>query len=690
LKSNVSDCLELMERIYIDATIKCTADVSDLRDLITIKSRVEHEGLSFLTITLPKFCDDFQQAIANRRIDSTMFREFAKIGSIPAFLQGMISQMFDFETGEMYNESLVREVKTSHISCADDWPTVVESVRQICLTFKRVELSCTPERTQASLARFIDTEQSFNAFTLPEDDVREFRDLSFVLWSDLVRDFTPSDLVPRHGPGATAERVSGNQKYRWQFWFDRIEPYFPIIDNGYPLGTPVDSEELELVSFIPRADEFPVRVITVPKTLKAPRTIAIEPACMQYVQQGIRDYLYSKLESHLMTAGHVNFTDQTINKRLALASSNDDRFATIDLSDASDRVPLSLVKEMLWFNPVLLDCILACRSERAQMPDGTIIGPLQKFASMGSALCFPIEAMYFYTICIKALLDEHNLSYTRQNILRCSRSVYVYGDDIIVPSTNAVTVLVYLRRYNCKINADKTFVTGWFRESCGTDAFRGYEVTPTYLRRMRPKNRRMSKNIISWVATANSFYQKGYWRTCEYLWKVLESVCGNFPYTHADSSGLGRKTYMKGYTSIQVWSNPRHSRWNKKLQRLEVKALVPKPIHRTDELEGYGALMKSFLVSLGPDLNPALGGSVIKNPWDGFYPASDSEIPDFLRVQDIKPDPLRYMEDLHPPYMHSHFPRLDHNWSILRSKSSDFEHSARRGAVALNHRWVRP
>jgi len=682
LKSNVSDCLELLECIYKDATSKCTADVSDKRDLLTIRSRVEHEGLSFLTITLPKFCDDFQQSIADGRIDSTRFREFAKCGAIPAFLQGMLSQMFDYETGEMYdNESLVGEDKTSHDCCADDWPTIVESVRQVCLTFKRVELSCTPEREQAALARFVQTEQSFESFTLLEDDLRGFRDLSFMLWSDLVRAFTLTDAIPRHGPGATAERVSGNQKYNWQFWFDRLEPYFPLIDNGFPLGTPCDGGELDVVAVLTSTEEFPVRVVTVPKTLKAPRTIAIEPACLQYVQQGIRDFFYRRIESHEFTAGHVNFTDQTTNKRLALSSSIDGRYSTIDLSDASDRVPLELVKVMLASNQELLDCVLACRSEMAQMPDGTLVGPLRKFASMGSALCFPIEAMYFFTIVVKALLDEQKLSYTRENILKVSRDVYVYGDDIIVPTTNAVTVLDYLQKYNCKVNVDKTFFTGKFRESCGTDAFAGYEVTPTYLRRMRPKNRRMSKNIISWVSAANSFYLKGYWGTCEYLWKTLTAVCGNLPYTDEDCSGLGRKTYMRGYTSTQVWRNPKESRWNKKLQRLEVMALVPKPVYRTDALEGYGALMKSFLNAKNTQNSAGLTTSVVvPNLLDHSI---DPDLPSYVRVCVLK-DPFP------GSYMHSHFPRLDHNWSKLRAESSTMEQSARRGAVALNHRWVRP
>nr|QDH86857.1 MAG: hypothetical protein H2BulkLitter115474_000002 [Leviviridae sp.] len=63
MKSDASDYLELMHAVYFDACIKCSADVSDLRDLKTIKSRVMSEGLSFLTITLPAFCSAFERAL---------------------------------------------------------------------------------------------------------------------------------------------------------------------------------------------------------------------------------------------------------------------------------------------------------------------------------------------------------------------------------------------------------------------------------------------------------------------------------------------------------------------------------------------------------------------------------------------------------------------------------------------------
>lgn len=574
LKSNVSDLLEVAQSIYLDACARCIADVSDLRDLKTMRSRVEREGVSFLTITLPQFAKDFERSLANGYIDPTFFRSFKKNGSIPAFLQGMIGRLFDKETGRINDESSGNSVS--------DHPSLVDSVRQVCLAFKKLELPCTLRREHAAIANFVDIERSFQEFVLSEEDAEEFQRVSFCLWNRVIQHLRVDMLRLRHGPGNTADRILGNQKFHWRTWHERLEPYFPLLDSAYSVSA-FESEVLQMVSFVQEDQELPVRVTTVPKTLKGPRVIAMEPSCMQYAQHGIQDVLQDAIESHRISKGHVNFRDQSINRSLALDSSSTGRLATIDLSDASDRVPRSLALSMFDSNPDLRDAIDACRSTRALLPDGNVLSPLQKFASMGSALCFPVEAMYFYTICVKALLRHQNLPVTFGNCFIVSRDVYIYGDDILVPSIYANIVLEELQKYNCKPNTSKTFWTGKFRESCGMDAYDGTQVTPVYVNTLRPRNKRQASELISWTATSNLFYAKGYWRTAQFMFEKLESVLGDFPYVSEKSPALGRVSLL-GYRSA--------GRWNSKLHRFEVKAWVPRPVYRTDPLSDYPALQK--------------------------------------------------------------------------------------------------
>jgi hypothetical protein len=576
MKSNVSDYLELVQCIYKDACAKCIADVSDLRDLITIKSRVENEGLSFLTITLPAFCRDFETSLQLGYIDPKLFRSFRKSGSIPALLQGMIGLVFDRETGRIFNDQY-----SGHIL---DCSVVIDSIRQICLAFKKIELSCTPSRVAAALKNYVEVEQSLQLFSLPKEDHETFSLVSSVLWGNSLATISLGDLRPKHGPGNTADKLLGNQKFIWRNWHERLEPFFPLLDSAYSISA-FGSEELELVTVVKPEQEQPVRVVTVPKTLKGPRIIAIEPCCMQYSQQAIRDVLYDVIESDRITRGHINFRDQSVNQQLALTSSATGQFATIDLSDASDRVPRDLALEMFRSNPDLRDAIDACRSTRAEMPNGSIVEPLSKFASMGSALCFPVESMYFYTICVAALLEFHNLPVNHANAFSVSRDVYIYGDDIIVPQIAAIAVLDHLQKYYCKVNTSKTFVTGKFRESCGVDAYNGEQVTPVYLRAIRPQNRQQVSELISWVATANLFYKKGYWKTAQLMFCTCERVLGPLPYVSEVSQGLGRVSLL-GYRSVE--------RWNRNLQRFEMKCWVPNAVYRSDYIDGYSALQKSL------------------------------------------------------------------------------------------------
>lgn len=630
MKSHTKHYLSVLLAVYEDTCRKSSTEISR-RDKKYIRLRLEKEGLSFLTITLPSFASDLEQCLEQRRIGSEYFRSFRKYRSIPAFMQGMVSQLFDVETGRITNEE------------SPQFPIVLEGIRQTCLFFKKIELPCTPEREKKALDAFIDIERSFDDFQVSEDDREKFSLYSSMLWDNLLGDLRLVDIVPRHGPGTTADKRLGNQKFVWQRWHSRLEPYFPLLDSCYPfsIGELDDQdEELRSVSVVSDELEQPVKVVLVPKTLKTPRVIAIEPCCMQYTQQGLRDRLYSVIQSYWLTKGHINFSDQSINQSLALDASADGRLATIDLSEASDRVPLELALEMFQSNPDIRDAIDACRSKSARLPDGLQI-PLRKFASMGSALCFPVEAMYFYTLCVMAINEAMHLPVSRRGLFLASRDIYVYGDDILVPVAQVETVLRYLEKYNCKVNSRKTFWNGSFRESCGMDAYKGKRVTPVYFRRPLPENRQQANEILSCVSTARQLFKAGLYTSAEYLFSHIEVLLGDLPQVSDESPALGRV--------VRVGAPLLKRRWNADTQQVEVLAWVPSPVFRTDKIEGHAALTKSLL---------RLGGLTT---------------------------PLSFWGTLQKG---THTPILDFLSSIVDGDVRHLERSARYGVVAIKRRWV--
>lgn len=575
MKSHEQDLLSVCRCVLMDAAAKCYTDpsVSITRDMKTILSRVTHESVSFLTITLPSFGSEFERALDQARITSTDFQGWKKRQCLPAFLQGFTRLVFNAETGELFENPDI---------------AAIEGIRQIAYTFKKLSMPCSPERDLRALSKYKEVE-CYLSETMYTGDADLFNQVSRVLWSSVLNEsYDLNKFVPRHGPGQTAERISGNRKYSQRAWTERLEPFFPSDAFVMSCYSQLDDEldGINHVQFSSLEAELPVMVRTVPKTLKGPRIIAMEPVCMQYAQQAVASYLIGKLEKHEITGGHINFTDQSINRGLAMTASSDQSLATLDLSDASDRVPLSLVSMMLSINPDIKDMILACRSGAAQLPSGEVIR-LKKFASMGSALCFPVQAMYYFTIVVMALIREAALPVTLQNIKYVSRRVYVYGDDMIVPTEQVDVVIEALTSFYCKVNAQKSFWNGKFRESCGMDAYNGEEVTPTYVRSMRPFDKGQAKEIISLVATRNLLYRKGYWLTASLLKDWVESAVGHsLPVIKETSPGLGWYSFLEGF---------QFDRWNRKLHRYEVSTYVVSPVYKPDPLNGWSALLKFFL-----------------------------------------------------------------------------------------------
>jgi len=439
----------------------CTSTTLDWK---TIERRVEHEGLEFLTITLPSFAKDFLKCLDQGYVDSTHFLSFKKRACLPAFLQGFTSLVFDSQSGLLLH--------TPEISA-------IHSVLQICNLFSKVELPCSDAREHAAFRQYVETDKEIQETFASIDPILmdEFKEVSFSLWREIFIEMDESiyngDIVPKHGPGATADGIRGNAKFRQQQWTQRLEELFPHGEFVFPNWRYFDADRVELLE---PENELPVRVISVPKTQKTPRIIAIEPACMQYVQQGLLERLVMSIERHDSLSVLIGFDDQVPNQELARIGSQDGSLATLDLSEASDRVSWPLVQALVDRHPLFKEALDCTRSRRADVPGHGVI-PLFKYASMGSALCFPVEAMVFLTIVIMGIRRERGYHISPRALSREMRGkVRVYGDDIIVPVEYVRSVVSLLEAFGLKVNSNKSFWTGKFRESCGKEFYDGRDV----------------------------------------------------------------------------------------------------------------------------------------------------------------------------------------------------------------------
>jgi hypothetical protein len=203
------------------------------------------------------------------------------------------------------------------------------------------------------------------------------------------------------------------------------------------------------------------RVTTVPKTWKTHRMIAAEPTGNVPFQLAFDAYVKRRLK-HFWC---IDLSNQKVNQEKARIGSIDGSWATIDMSMASDTIALEVVKALFpsrWFQ--VMDLL---RSPVGLLPNGERL-LYSKFSTMGNGTTFGIETLIFAAACFAAGADKHDF--------------YVYGDDIVIRTEHDSRVRGILRSLGFKVNEEKSFASGPFRESCGGDFLNGVDVRPFYFK----------------------------------------------------------------------------------------------------------------------------------------------------------------------------------------------------------------
>jgi hypothetical protein len=437
------------------------------------------------------------------------------------------------------------------LDCLAGDPAAVECHRQLTLMFYKLKVPFTPEVISTFLDNFVSMDAQCPDFFELEKSA-SLLDRARSLIGTVLMNQDPHDIIPRHGPGATSCRTKVWDKYHQL-------RYFPKLDNVYSYSEYFFMSPTHLADELDRLENAKegvpqARVILVPKDSRGPRVISAEPAEFMYIQQGIRRKLYEIVEKHYLTAGFVNFTDQGINRYLALQGSLSGNVATLDMKDASDRVSWDLVRWLFPSNWV--EALDACRSPETLLPDGRVV-QLRKFAPMGSACCFPVEALVFWAISRAAISLD---------LGQTNPEVFVYGDDIIVSSKTVQAVIRGLESVGLMVNRSKSFEDGPFRESCGSEYYKGLNVAPV---RVKTFPNSVDTSRHSDADLCNEFIAKYGISDAHWMIRILESFYSvPFPRSELPLPGV-----IKAPTSV---SNDIffRKRYNKSLCRWEYR--VPK------------------------------------------------------------------------------------------------------------------
>ena len=456
-----------------------------LRDMATLKRRTQHEGITFLTTTLPNL---FKGFLAFLETGTSAYSGFAIDNATghPYFLGGLF-----------------------RLACVSDEKGIqaFRALYQMCVWFKKLRGPYSEAILKKSKDEFVVTDQMIGSL----DFDNEFDELIIEHASALVRDVFScieeqgrfeQKFKPRPGPGATntpshvyeryAPRKLGNVDIEMML-YDWMYTDYQSLHNQH-------SKQNIQRMWDDGYCEYKSRLKAVPKTFGKPRLICIEENEMQYLQQGLKSLMYDVIENHPLTKGKVNFTRQDINQNLALESSASRENSTIDMSEASDRISRLLVEKIFSKCPIMLHYLKLLSTRIITIDDKDY--HCNKFSPMGSGICFPVMSIVHWSL-IRAIME---LSSTLNDHID---SLHVYGDDIIISSKSHTAITTILPRFGMKLNVNKSYASSFFRESCGMDAYNGVRVTPVYLK-YTPTIVMGPAATMSTIAVENQLYEAGY------------------------------------------------------------------------------------------------------------------------------------------------------------------------------------
>lgn len=486
--------IRLIKAILADVKF-ALPDVKGLdRDLVTIEGRYKNEGVQFLTVTLPSYFEAVLMGLEVGKFTcGRAFRKASKSSKIPALFQGILCNVFDPSTGLEKSDSA----------------TYLSVLYQVCYFFKKALIASDEENLDRSAKNAFYSCDRAVVEEIPQHLSSRIRIVgSYTLRSLVDIYYQPDFYEGRHGPGAVVEKVYGNRKWT---------ALGRLVRAGRNLLPESGLDLLYLDEFLdnhtPVIDDYSspsARLVTVPKNSRSRRTITVEPLMNQFYQQALNKSLRDSITKCRVLSKCLTLNSQRPNQELAIYGSLNRSVATIDLSSASDLLGISLVREVFHHHEVFLDLMMRTRSKLDQID-------LRKYAGMGNATTFPVQSICFATLSIVAVCDAANLPLTEKNIVACAKKVRVFGDDIIIPTSAYHVLAKILSDCGLVINKKKSYKDGFFRESCGVDAYHGINITPIYMR-IDPRLTSLEDSQIETIcSTSNQLFRAGYYRTARAL-----------------------------------------------------------------------------------------------------------------------------------------------------------------------------
>lgn len=380
-------------------------------------------------------------------------------------------------------------------------------------------------------------------------------------------------LYSHHGPGAVYDRSRFDDKHRFKNDYRTLQSIIPAdwfhsnIDHTLSEVYEREAQKLPIVC----------RLALVPKDWKGPRGVFISPKEAVFLQLGIDGAIKESINDSLMDYSYTP-DSQYPSQELALWSSASRSLATLDLSDASDRITVQLIRHL--YNRSDYIALAATRPSHCILPNRGI-HKMSMLSPMGDGKTFPVLTQVCWSISMAAVLLNRGFVVQRPSISLindCKTLIKVFGDDIICPTSDYHTVCNALECVGLRVNRLKSFYHGFFRESCGCDAFNGIVVTP--VRHKIPLNQARVHSADDWIGifslTNRIAREHPTWcRTLAFLRNyIIDGLGSSVPWDSATRNPLALYHPDPDYCMHMNLRRPNCSFGISRLHRLEVNGLV--------------------------------------------------------------------------------------------------------------------
>jgi len=558
-----------------------------LNDLQVIADRLSSEGASFTQVTLPLLGRALDQGLVCGTFNCPTSFRLVKNTRLPRFLYSCFAGIFD-QCGRLkINASL----------------TTIRDLRQFLLFDAKRECALPEKINTAFINEFKSGQRALRSVRIQTD--HPVIEIATKLISIVMSRFPLQPFTPGHGPGATAEGYERDEKWEFSSWPKKAEKWFPFLLYGTAnIRMTLQSKPIPLMS------PMVTKGCLVPKDFRGPRLISIEPTAMQYLQQGMLKRLMQHFEKEPLLWRSIRLRDQTLNRTRA-STANRDNMATVDLSSASDTLSATLVWHLFSGVPHLRRLLFSLRSDYVRFP-GHDNERLVAFAPMGSAICFPIETLVFWSLAVASV----KLTRGSESFRSCANEVSVFGDDIIIPNDQCLQTLIgTLQSVGCRPNMSKTCYETPFRESCGGEWYNDEDVTIIRNKHYHYSAQRKLSQYPVLLNLQRKFFLRGYNNTAACLFDWAREI---YPVMQINPSLLrhlhGEAVDVPNFAYAEASSiNDVPYRFNKDYQRLEARTPVSIQKTRDWSIEGQSRLTARLISDSTERI--ALRDSNIRKAW---------------------------------------------------------------------------